>query len=653
MMKWLSVETEKNTVEHEDIKEEFFADSELRSEVISLARESIQNSIDAKLDNDSPVTVCFTISTQTDSNNSKYFGDLQKHLQRTFSDDTLSVNKVSKFLVIEDFNTTGLEGSIKSTKVEDEEFINKYGNSFWFFEWATGQSPKTSGGRGSWGVGKIVFAATSAIKTYLVFTSRRESRAPEAGTENITFGHSIQKYANLDGRRVKPERMWMNSDKEGSFVPHVDDKIISELKKDWRIKREKNEFGTSIVVPFIKEEMNISDLKICIMQDYFIAILDGTLICELHDEDGNITILDKDNLVNEIDQLSEAEITGNAQSKSELIAHCKLYEQSLMGETYKHILSQSDQKSNDWENIVDTSEDWQEIRTKLEAGQSVELEIQVNVPKRNVSGEILNGSFVVLLQKVEQLGISKSVFSRQGILISKANPDSKLRDYLSMVIVEASEKGKVLAQFLSDSEGPAHREWAQNTERFKKKYVPNSFANTLLRFVKGSVIQIGRLIQSTENEIDDRTLSSFFPDMSTNGISTQSTEIKPSNSGNLAGAGAGGGDGTKSTRRKLLIKPTENGFELLPGKQYVLGETIEVEVAYAVRNGNSFGEGSRADLELFEKFDAAGSYGVEKVKFDANTISFQFTDMDSKAEFANFDSLRDLSITEKVISNDN
>ena len=153
-----------NDDEEHQQNEEFFNDTDVLSEISSLVREAIQNSIDACLDNTKPVKVRFTLKNQTGKINEKYFKDLYPHAALSINENLLpKYDQNSIFLIIEDFNTTGLEGSVRTSKPKDSD-VKLYGASYWFFEWAKGISIK-KGDRGSWGIGKIVLSAASRYKS--------------------------------------------------------------------------------------------------------------------------------------------------------------------------------------------------------------------------------------------------------------------------------------------------------------------------------------------------------------------------------------------------------------------------------------------------------------------------------------------------------
>jgi hypothetical protein len=85
------------------------------------------------------------------------------------------------------------------------------------------------------------------------------------------------------------------------------------------------------------------------------------------------------------------------------------------------------------------------------------------------------------------------------------------------------------------------------------------------------------------------------------------------------------------------------------GSSFKVGEKFEIEVAYAVRNGSSFGEGSRNDFALENHYSAVLSKGLKVIDFHANTVKFEFLDKDSVIVFEKFDLIRDISISEKVM----
>ena len=258
--------------ENEQIGEEFFSNAEVLSEVSGVVRESIQNSLDEVQDNSKPVQMVFTVGNQSPAIADHYFSSLYPHIQKIGLREIPNFDDVSPFLVIEDFNTRGLEGPTTPVAPTDQQLRDCepiYKHSFWFFEWKTGGSNKKSGSRGSWGVGKIVFPRASRIKSYLVLSVRRPEAAPKNDL-SILFGHSILKTRELNNKRYVPDCQWMTKDLQNLPIPGSDSASQSQFIDDWNLSRKFGEMGTSIVVPFCRETMSVKNLVQSIIRDYFI-----------------------------------------------------------------------------------------------------------------------------------------------------------------------------------------------------------------------------------------------------------------------------------------------------------------------------------------------------------------------------------------------
>ena len=83
---WAFREVPSGTKNRNPVQDEFFNSSEALTEISSLIRESIQNSLDAHdSKNTSPVLLKFTLANASSSITTKYFTGLQKHLCLLFT----------------------------------------------------------------------------------------------------------------------------------------------------------------------------------------------------------------------------------------------------------------------------------------------------------------------------------------------------------------------------------------------------------------------------------------------------------------------------------------------------------------------------------------------------------------------------------------
>lgn len=512
---WQFKEVTVGSTENEQTQEEFFSNAEVVSEVSGLVRESIQNSLDEAFDASKSVRMVFTVGIQKPEVTDNYFGDLYPHLAKTGLPELPAYNKASKYLVIEDFNTLGMEGSTYSTAPTEEEMApgRPYKNSFWFFTWKTGGSNKPSGKRGSWGVGKIVFPRASFIKSYLVLSNRRALASPQGDT-SILFGRSILKYRTVGAKRFVPDCQWMVPVAKGP-IPSADRDSHTRFRKDWDLTRGEDDLGTSIVVPFVRATLSAAELAECIIRDYFISILSGLLECVVRGEDGSTVLISKATITGLIKGLSEGFDNSAARTKVELGHLSGMYLTHLAGDVVSLSIPLDDKKQNEWKTVQVPDSVVQAASDAFNRDRVLQIKVQVRVPAQKSSPlAATSDEFTVLLRRVYEIN-SYTVFCRQGLLIPAAHPPSRFANFVSMVLVgDMTSAGKVqnsIANLLRSAEGPSHETWSKTATNFKGRYEPQSLAERAITWVKVSVKQSLKLILGQDDQQDDTALSKFFP----------------------------------------------------------------------------------------------------------------------------------------------
>jgi len=651
---WQHLEVKLRDREDELISEEFFNDVDTLSEISSLIRESMQNSIDEILDKQLPIKMRITVGKQNAKLNQEYFSDIYEHAKLSIQPSLLpSLEIESNYLVIEDFNTNGLRGSISSQKPTANSSAT-YHDNYWYFEWKSGETNKLTGGRGSWGVGKIVLSAASRLKTILVYSERQSLSCPEPNTNGILFGHSILKYATMsDGKRLRPYRNWMKEIKVGGdidYVPTSDLVDINQFREDWRLSRKQKEYGTSIVIPFVKNTITAERLIQCIIQDYFIAILDGHVICEVIDENNKKFDLNKSNLVSLIEELDEDSWTSATKNKHELIGFCQMYEKRITGKTHKFEVRPEKDFANDWANLVFEEALKEEFRSKIESGLCVEFEVITEVPTLQF-GINKNDKFSVLFSKYGREGLSKTLFTRRGIIIPEAFRESKLNGLLSMVIIEENESN-FLQQMLRLSEGPAHKNWTATGDKVLGRYESKGLKKTII-WVKNSAQSIFKKLQPNQNIADDRSLAKYFPDEEPNDLRGTTDGDGDVGAGkSKGGQGGSGGIGVPRGGRLVKIEAGDNSgsIKIMPIdlSRIEKGMLFEIEIAYALRGGDSFSAWDYEDFDLNKLLDNDKTRGVN-TRFTDNKVFMEVVKKDFELAFANFDENRDVSIEVKMV----
>ncbi len=198
-MEWRFDKITRQTTKVDPSHLEFFRSEALDDPVSALVREDIQNRLDAKQKgNTNPVFVRYCLVNGNDSVDmttaSEYLAGLEPHLNSPGTLDELFSEKISldvpmPFLVIEDFNTTGLKGDVLQTADSQN---NAERNDFYWFIRNVGRTGKKAGDRGRWGLGKIVYPASSMIRSFFAYSVREKDHAHSLIGRSVFAIHEIE-----------------------------------------------------------------------------------------------------------------------------------------------------------------------------------------------------------------------------------------------------------------------------------------------------------------------------------------------------------------------------------------------------------------------------------------------------------------------------
>ncbi len=239
-----------------------------------LAREIIQNSLDARKDKSKPVSVFFKLENFSDKNfpgyaqfisilsKSKIYWNENEKAQALLSNAIKCISqKDIPFLRISDFNTFGLNGTDEDRK-----------GGWYSLVRSTGSSPKSSGG-GSFGIGKgapfaasdlrVVFYATKNESSISAFQGKAELVSFEEGSD-VKRGVGSYGFSQKSVRDLKsiPETFWRK--KQGTDIIIAgyknnkgwEDELIKSILRNFWYAIFKNELEVKI------ENREISSLNL-------------------------------------------------------------------------------------------------------------------------------------------------------------------------------------------------------------------------------------------------------------------------------------------------------------------------------------------------------------------------------------------------------
>ena len=284
------------------------------TKLFSVVRETIQNSMDARLDKDKPVRVSFTLS-DIEKIEAVGIGELVPFLQsagetaRSQQTDThtsvkffehavntINSTKTIPVFTISDFNTCGLEGDYDDTNPKFK------GDKWYALIKGSGLSQKsTDGALGSFGHGSKAPFAASSLRTVFYYSQISKNGKSESRFQGKSILQSIRL---KNSTMTQGTGYFSNSEK---CDPIFDSSIPTWIK---RLRDASGEgTGTSIVVPFPDlgsvVENFWQEMQISIIHNFYLAIKNKNLEVDFNGQES----LNSKNLVPQFEKLIKALLT--------------------------------------------------------------------------------------------------------------------------------------------------------------------------------------------------------------------------------------------------------------------------------------------------------------------------------------------------------
>lgn len=505
-MEWRFKKLTRDDILHNAAHLEFFHNDALNSAVNALAREDVQNRLDARAHDERTVEIRYRLCGPIKlSHLNKWFHGLQPHLDapqvRKELGSAPPLAEKIKWLVIEDFGTTGLEGD--HLTYQDPEVGTEPRNDFFWFIRNVGRSGKTGGDRGRWGLGKIVYPASSQIRSFFAYSVRRSDK------KRFLIGRSVLAVHNVDGHQHDAEGFFGRfEDRSHHYfaTPAIDHATLDRFVGDFHLTRRPDEPGLSLVIPIPEEDIKPQSLILSVIEHWFWMILQDRLAVRvaLPDRDEDIVIA-KDTLENVIrDHLTETS-RGNPQllRKLQFARHVQEHD----GGKLIALSECPPDKAPTWESPEDRfkcADSLATARKEFSEGRLIGFEVPVGV-RKILEGTDQKGVFKVYLQKTESSLSAIETFLRDGLTISG---QKYMRDPGVVALVIAGDMpNDPLGTLLGDAENPAHTKWESNGKHFRGRY---QHGRSILSYVKRSAQHLCAILSRRLEEIDKDLLRDIF-----------------------------------------------------------------------------------------------------------------------------------------------
>ena len=221
-----------------------------------------------------------------------------KYLEGLYHEKSPKLMKPS-YLLVEDFNTTGLTGGYGDKDlsqfkkdiaegVKDGNFSRgKKRNNYFSWRMSQGISIKSVKELGSRGAGKMVYHVASKYNVCFQITRRTDDkellfdgtcRYNQVLSHN---GHLLEK----TGYYGEP------SEDEKWCRPITDEKKIQSICKVFETSRNEDQYGTSFIIPFVSDNIiKENELAREVLSNFYLSINGNRLVLEYYSDEKKITV---------------------------------------------------------------------------------------------------------------------------------------------------------------------------------------------------------------------------------------------------------------------------------------------------------------------------------------------------------------------------
>lgn len=572
--------------------------------VDALVRESLQNSLDAAAGELVRVRFSLHEPTEAAAQTLTSYLDLEQLKERldacSLQPEAIEYTK-PKLLVIEDFGTTGLEGSWNS--IDDRPFCD-----FWR---RMGKSHKGGKSLGRWGLGKLVFSSSSQARIFFGLTIRRSQPEPP-----LLMGQAVLTTHILNDKRFDSHGFFCNLGETGIQLPMIDSEEVCRFKEACGLVRNGGEPGLSIVVPYVLSTITEQRIVQAVLKNYFFPILLGRLVVTV----GSVTIS-----ADTFAALAQAH--GGARFASGHLAKFITSLRSVRkGETFPHVLP------SNWLTTgmaVALGDQVAAFRERYQKGEC--LCVRAPLLLKQKDGTELTTRIDLFLQKASDEG--ETLFVRDTIVLPA---ESKyFRGHRAMAALVADDRS--ICTFLGDAENPAHTSWSASAEKVTADWRNPSVR---LKEVRSALQQLYNEIVSSLEENDPNALIDFFSaeaDKGTRGSRPKGPVVRPPNP-----------KPPEPKEKAYKLIRLKGGFGIRGTK--VLGAEhypmlIRVRAAYDVLRGNPFSKHDPLDFDFTQKDDPKViANGASATAQSPNVLLIKANNHEFEVTVSGFDTRRDLII---------
>jgi hypothetical protein len=613
------------------IQNAFFDSEAVGSVTGALIREGLQNSGDARSDltaDTDPVRVRIFVSGDDyalDPDASGRWGrELWKHVWAEASGlrNPPKSGEPCRFLLFEDFRTTGLEGATATDEPSEEPF--------YCFLRAENATSKRENSGGSWGVGKTAFPRASRANAFFALSTR------ESDGRRLLMGSLTLRTRTVDGVKYCPDA-WFGEAEPGEehggvIQPVEQQELLERFRRDFQLTRPLSgdlsaRTGTSVVVPWCEQEVDADAIVRAVAESNFLPIVTGVIEVSVGEDPdpSNDVVLNAETIEDTVKGLGDEELLASVRLARWIRERGESERVAATHEPPQHSVK--------WEQYSLPDEERDRLRRRFDEGRPVS--VRVPVPMRPKGKEPTRTSHLeVALQRTPQGSTVRPVFVRGSVVV----PDPKIRRVPGALAIIRAENDE-LGNLLRAAEDPGHKEWSTDTDRFYRYKQAFVYAKSFVDLARNAAPAVQRMLQDSDLEEDLDLLGDVF-------ALPKDSEEEPLRPGDK-----GGRSRTKKKKKPVPPLPRRpqlvaaqrvtGGFRIAPAsKATETPDRITVRAGYDRRKGDPIRKWDPADFEFGRHPLTMELSGLEIEDASENRISVRVKDPDFELTVTGFEPSR-------------
>lgn len=465
---------------------------ERRDWLAVLLREVLQNALDARVSRTEPVHVRIErVSAPGSLCNWLLPDDHLERLRQSLPHQREPITKPVSFLVIEDFGTTGLTGTLDDP---DKEGEGENWNAFWFREGEGGKEQLS--GNGGAGQGKITYFSTSSVRTLFALTVRQDDQ------RCVLFGASsfLRDY-EYGGHKCLRDAYWgvpaTRDDDSAMAAPIHAKTTIERLRKELHLSRTEDQSGVSLIIPGAKNFSDQEAIEV-VAAEFFAPILRRDLTVQVGD-----TLITGENIVTLADEkLSDARAQ---ELHTCMTAGFRRFYADALGSSQRDEVVCLPPISA----IADLAEQHiprellEKLKIRYEQDERVAVRFAHSVkPKHGAPVECI---FDVHIAADDTLSQPEQAFLRRDLLIGEEPiGGGKIRQKVRAVTIIPDSP---LSRLLLCAEEPTHLRWNTRLPRLDEYFKAGAAAVALVRNAAARLLE---LLSAGERQREFKLLAKYF-----------------------------------------------------------------------------------------------------------------------------------------------